>query len=241
MFDPQQMLIFMEICKAHITPEEIYESAYHDVEQMVQLVHSKVKDLTNDKFANLNHLSQENLYRRVSLMMSFYLEQNVISTASLDLVVDVQRQFRFIENIENLGWLHPKKPSDHQVTIVRYHAWLNIVSKHTKMLCPTLDIDLAWHTHLDIKSQVSLRANGQKRPVHPTFAKSECLGNVGPAYSFGGCPFTVTHGYGSIPRGTRASGPAIAAGVIGGGMGFGVMGAGGCAGAGFGGAGGCGC
>lgn len=136
-----------KIRKAHITPEEIYESAYHDVEQIGQLVHSKVKDLTNDKFANLNHLSQENLYRRVSLMMSFYLEQNVISTASLDLVAAVQRQFRFIENIENLGWLHPKKPSDHQVTIVRYHAWLNIVSKHTKMLCPTLDIDLAWHTH----------------------------------------------------------------------------------------------
>lgn len=31
--------------------------------------------------------------------------------------------------------------------LVRYHKWLNVLAEKHELLCPTLDIDLVWHTH----------------------------------------------------------------------------------------------
>ncbi|GAA6021736.1 hypothetical protein JCM10207_008559 [Rhodosporidiobolus poonsookiae] len=72
---------------------------------------------------------------------------------SLDLQAAVLRQSSFIAKMENLGWLkHGAFPSDDDSTlqrcVARYHGFLMILEKSPATFCvPTLDIDLAWHTH----------------------------------------------------------------------------------------------
>ena len=130
----------------HLSPQAVYESSSHNIEEIAKKLRNLTLQSVND--SNLwGSFAIANLVRRVFLMMSFYFEQNSISPASLDLVAAVQRQFRFIENIGKLGWLFGDAAAYHTDKISRYHAWLNLVAKHTRMLCPTLDIDLVWHTH----------------------------------------------------------------------------------------------
>lgn len=53
-----------------------------------------------------------------------------------------------------LGWSDPTSLSarrfegDIARAIVRYHGWLDLMYHEKRMLVPTLDIDLAFHTHL---------------------------------------------------------------------------------------------
>ncbi|KAG8809140.1 hypothetical protein FRC17_003598 [Serendipita sp. 399] len=74
--------------------------------------------------------------------------------ASLDLVGAVLRQGSFIQKMAELGWTRPgrfdlvKESAPLVRSIARYHAFLDLMSYHpTSFFVPTLDIDLAWHTH----------------------------------------------------------------------------------------------
>ncbi|KAF8695715.1 Glycine-rich protein, partial [Rhizoctonia solani] len=66
--------------------------------------------------------------------------------------IQILRQGGFIDKMLGLGWTKPQA-FDHDCTVIhrciaRYHAWLDVMSQLSrKMLVPTLDIDLAWHTH----------------------------------------------------------------------------------------------
>lgn len=58
----------------------------------------------------------------------------------------------FTEKMVNFGWTEPGRFEDDQDTltrcIVRYHAFLDLMSSApARFVVPTLDIDLAWHTH----------------------------------------------------------------------------------------------
>ncbi|GAA5975141.1 hypothetical protein JCM11641_004364 [Rhodosporidiobolus odoratus] len=71
---------------------------------------------------------------------------------SLDLAMAVLRQGTFIDKVHNLGWLDPSRfESDDTLlnrSVARYHAFMDLLSSSSSMFCvPTLDIDLAWHTH----------------------------------------------------------------------------------------------
>lgn len=74
--------------------------------------------------------------------------------ASLDLVGAVLRQGTFVDKMVQLGWTRPGR-FDQAIhlaplvrSIARYHAFLDLMSCHpTSFLVPTLDIDLAWHSH----------------------------------------------------------------------------------------------
>ncbi|GAB1522772.1 hypothetical protein RhiTH_005895 [Rhizoctonia solani] len=71
---------------------------------------------------------------------------------SIELCGAILRQGGFIDKMLGLGWTKPQA-FDHDCTVIhrciaRYHAWLDVMSQLSrKMLVPTLDIDLAWHTH----------------------------------------------------------------------------------------------
>ncbi|CCA72245.1 hypothetical protein PIIN_06179 [Serendipita indica DSM 11827] len=74
--------------------------------------------------------------------------------ASIDLVGAVLRQASFIVKMDELGWTRPGRfdlASDSAPlvrSIARYHAFLDLMSVQVGIICvPTLDIDLAWHTH----------------------------------------------------------------------------------------------
>ncbi|KAH8823293.1 hypothetical protein DL96DRAFT_1469407 [Flagelloscypha sp. PMI_526] len=72
---------------------------------------------------------------------------------SVDLVGAVLRQSSFNAKMFSLGWTHPGAfNGDEERVLVhciaRYHAFLDILSTDSHgMAVPTLDIDLAWHTH----------------------------------------------------------------------------------------------
>ncbi|CAG7854222.1 SubName: Full=Uncharacterized protein {ECO:0000313/EMBL:CCA67541.1} [Serendipita indica DSM 11827] len=74
--------------------------------------------------------------------------------ASLDLVGAVLRQGSFISKMDELGWTRPgrfdlvSESAPLVRSIARYHAFLDLMIAHNSTFCvPTLDIDLAWHTH----------------------------------------------------------------------------------------------
>lgn len=79
-------------------------------------------------------------------MMSRYWENS--SPFALDLVGAVIRQGSFIEKMHNLDWLHsPALPSTMKRLITKYERFVNIMTDPRHMAVPTLDVDLAWHTH----------------------------------------------------------------------------------------------
>ncbi|PVF99608.1 hypothetical protein CPB86DRAFT_282499 [Serendipita vermifera] len=95
--------------------------------------------------------------------------------ACLDLVGAVLRQGSFIEKMVDLGWNRPGR-FDHSKDsaplvrcIARYHAFLDLMSQNPGLfLVPTLDIDLAWHTH-QLKSdqyRVDTQTYLQRTPNH---------------------------------------------------------------------------
>ncbi|KAG8905515.1 hypothetical protein FRB99_008774 [Tulasnella sp. 403] len=71
---------------------------------------------------------------------------------SMDLASAVLRQMNFIEKMVGFGWTESGRFDEDNVTltrcVVRYHAFLDLINATPgKFVVPTLDIDLAWHTH----------------------------------------------------------------------------------------------
>lgn len=89
------------------------------------------------------------LRERVSIrrMMSRYWNNH--STFGIDLVGAVIRQGTFIEKMHNIGWLFsPAVLSTADRLVQKYQNFFKIMADNPrKMAVPTLDVDLAWHTH----------------------------------------------------------------------------------------------
>lgn len=104
--------------------------------------------------------------RRISLVTKYYLEGDPFApNTSIDLADAVLRQFGFIEKMDRIGGLDSvsyAKGSEETASpsltledrlpqlaksIGRYHRWLNVLTVKNDLLCPTLDIDQALHTH----------------------------------------------------------------------------------------------
>ncbi|KAG8721756.1 hypothetical protein FRC09_007415 [Ceratobasidium sp. 395] len=88
--------------------------------------------------------------QQVTRILSYYRSPNY--PFSIELCGAILRQGSFIDKMINLGWAEPRtfddEPSILVRCIARYNAWLDVMTQLTKqMLVPTLDIDLAWHTH----------------------------------------------------------------------------------------------
>ncbi|KAK0520214.1 hypothetical protein OC835_007280, partial [Tilletia horrida] len=92
--------------------------------------------------------------RRIQLLFAQYRENTGLHQSMTDLVSAVQRQFKFVEEMTKLGWANAENLARGRDdislarAIVRYHSWMHLMSRNTTMLCPTLDIDLCWHTHM---------------------------------------------------------------------------------------------
>ncbi|RSH91878.1 hypothetical protein EHS25_009248 [Saitozyma podzolica] len=75
----------------------------------------------------------------------------------LEIAAAIVRQMKFVDNMYRIGWLRAEffgadfGEGARQLVrgCVRYHAWLDLHSSVSgaHFLVPTLDIDLAWHTH----------------------------------------------------------------------------------------------
>lgn len=82
----------------------------------------------------------------VRKMMSRYWENS--SPFAIDLVGAVIRQGGFVEKMHNIDWLHsPALPATMTRLIFKYERFVGIMEDPSHMAVPTLDVDLAWHTH----------------------------------------------------------------------------------------------
>ena len=68
---------------------------------------------------------------------------------ALDLVGAVIRQGIFVQKMDRIDWLHsPALPSTIDRLIHKYGIFFRIMAENpSQMAVPTLDVDLAWHTH----------------------------------------------------------------------------------------------
>ncbi|KAH6651357.1 hypothetical protein F5144DRAFT_589591 [Chaetomium tenue] len=109
---------------------------------------------TEDNIKRIDEVTALGIYKlpsgsRIAIrkMMSRYWEN--FSIFALDLGGAVMRQGLFGEKMCKLDWLH--SPSVHSTMsrlLTKYERFLTIMSKNPKCLTvPTLDVDLAWHTH----------------------------------------------------------------------------------------------
>ena len=130
-------------------PLQHFEEARGRIGELAEIINMNVVSRESIK----NEMAAIDLRRRVSLLFTFYMDGDPFSPSSVDLVEAVKRQFSFVDEMHGMGWSSVDRIQDEfdvgslAQSIVRYHKWLNVLLQHKDMLCPTLDIDLAWHTH----------------------------------------------------------------------------------------------
>ena len=108
------------------------------------------KGLADSDYITKINVHKPTVEERIALrrMMSCYWENS--SPFSIDLVGAVIRQGTFIEKMHRLDWIHsPAARFTMQRALIKYDRYLSIVpkGKGSKIAVPTLDVDLAWHTH----------------------------------------------------------------------------------------------
>ncbi|KAG9588127.1 hypothetical protein KCU86_g8343, partial [Aureobasidium melanogenum] len=102
-----------------------------------------VKDARTDRHRSRMSKEEAIALRR---MMSRYWENS--SSFGIDLVGAVIRQGFFVEKMHDIDWLHSPALSHTIPRLIRkYSRFIAIIAKHNKLAVPTLDVDLAWHTH----------------------------------------------------------------------------------------------
>ncbi|GAA5828832.1 hypothetical protein JCM3766R1_003834 [Sporobolomyces carnicolor] len=91
-------------------------------------------------------------FRKINDILDGYTDG---SPFSIDLAMATLRQAQFIEKMHELGWSSrewlsgaPETNDILQRCVARYHAFMDLLSSSISLFAvPTLDIDLAWHTH----------------------------------------------------------------------------------------------
>lgn len=103
-----------------------------------------LKRLPNRSFRTPLRFNEKIAFRR---MMASYWDN--VSRFSMDLVGAVIRQGTFVEKMDRIVWLHsPTVMGTMDRLIEKYRIFFQImVTNPRNMAVPTLDVDLAWHTH----------------------------------------------------------------------------------------------
>ncbi|KAL9635830.1 MAG: hypothetical protein Q9164_003223, partial [Protoblastenia rupestris] len=101
------------------------------------------------KTANLKSSGELSKHERVAIrrMMSRYWDN--FSPFALDLVGAVVRQSSFIEKMHAIDWIHSTAATSTMKRLIRkYRRYMDIICAYPRQVAvPTLDVDLAWHTH----------------------------------------------------------------------------------------------
>ncbi|KAF7902962.1 hypothetical protein EAF00_002864 [Botryotinia globosa] len=115
-----------------------------------------VRDLIEATFRSKSALKKINRGRSTLLrteclsvrkMMSRYWQNS--SIFALELGGAVIRQSVFVDKMASLDWLHSMAARETMSRLLtKYERFIEIMRLHPKEVCvPTLDVDLAWHTH----------------------------------------------------------------------------------------------
>ncbi|KAM0327175.1 hypothetical protein ACHAQA_006307 [Verticillium albo-atrum] len=146
--------LLMEIVEM-MDPKTAKEPSMLAVKDVIEVHTGKFADQ-----AKLNHVQDRhgikkatefslNLHARQQTrrMMSRYWQN--ASPFSIDLTGCVIRQSSFTEKMVTLNWLHhPTAKQGMWKNVTKYERFFEIMSKNPdEVAVPTLDVDLAWHTH----------------------------------------------------------------------------------------------
>ncbi|KAJ1971742.1 hypothetical protein H4R35_005084 [Dimargaris xerosporica] len=99
--------------------------------------------------------------------------REVIGPCSLDLSLAVLRQRSFTQSITSITWSDSESLG---IAIQRYKMFMELMKgRHHRVLVPTLDVDLAWHTHQLFPKQYAdytIRCTGRHINHDDTYSKS---------------------------------------------------------------------
>ncbi|KAK4621218.1 hypothetical protein CLAFUW4_06671 [Fulvia fulva] len=133
----------------HGLGQQIIDSDCQSVEDIRALIEAATADKAYMRKARSSLSSRDYRSGRIAIrkMMSRYWQNS--SPFALDLLGAVIRQGSFIEKMHNIDWLHsPGLPSTMQRLRTKYRYFIAIIAENPlRMAVPTLDVDLAWHTH----------------------------------------------------------------------------------------------
>lgn len=160
---------------AQLTPNYLFLNIRHDfvrdmellrgrecrsIRQLADLIYAhiygqnwKIKVLDMDsQLANSDMFQTEMGRGRGTLrrMLSRYWGNS--SMFAVDLVGAVIRQGTFVRKMQKLNWIHSRSVSELSQLMEKFIAkhdifWKIIVENPSKVVVPTLDVDLVWHTH----------------------------------------------------------------------------------------------
>ncbi|KAF2207168.1 hypothetical protein CERZMDRAFT_63004 [Cercospora zeae-maydis SCOH1-5] len=133
--------------RSHFEPASLRQlDLFTEVRDRMELA-MKDKNLIRQARGSLSSTLLRSERVGVRKLMSRYWDNS--SPFSIDLLGAVIRQGSFIEKMHNIDWLHsPALPSTMNRLITKYGNFITIMRQNpTKMAVPTLDVDLAWHTH----------------------------------------------------------------------------------------------
>ncbi|KAJ4361845.1 hypothetical protein N0V83_010786 [Neocucurbitaria cava] len=128
--------------------EEMKTLTVEKLKKMFQQVLKSKSDLT---YVNSSQHKPEFVARgskiAVRKLLSHYWDNS--SIFGIDLVGAVLRQGTFVQKMHKLDWIHsPSYITTVQRLIVKYHRFVRLAALSPKQtVVPTLDVDLAWHTH----------------------------------------------------------------------------------------------
>jgi hypothetical protein len=147
MFPNQLIQASKGIVSEHTRPK----GSVQDMTGVKKLIESLMADIKvlGSIHSNARYAFRLQREQRISIrrMMSHYWENS--SIFGLDLVGAVIRQGTFIQKMDNLDWIHsPAVAATMDRLIRKYGIFFQIMISHAnQMAVPTLDVDLAWHTH----------------------------------------------------------------------------------------------
>ena len=126
-----------------------YSSAHkQSIEGIRELIEMSLADQSYMRGVRGKITGRMTRQERISIrrMMSRYWDNS--SPFAIDLVGAVIRQGSFVEKMHNIDWLHsPALPNTMKRLLIKYQRFMSIMQDKYNMAVPTLDVDLAWHTH----------------------------------------------------------------------------------------------
>jgi hypothetical protein len=128
--------------------EPVFQNSESNMGEVKTVIEKKIADRTwllAVKGVRMRLLPKERV--AVRKMMSRYWFNS--SPFALDLGGAVIRQGSFVEKMHNIDWLHsPALKSTMERLLKRYSRFMQLLTDNPQQVAvPTLDIDLAWHTH----------------------------------------------------------------------------------------------
>lgn len=130
--------------EGNIGKPPIWSYSMGDIRKMIEKTLSCEKQML---YATSGQQRRAHHGQRVAVrrMMSYYNDNP--SIFALDLASAVMRQSNFIQKMQLIDWLHSPALSSTAVRVILKYQRFYEIMKPGQMAVPTLDIDLAWHTH----------------------------------------------------------------------------------------------